>query len=270
MFPLAGKAFPKTDRELTDAIRGALLDVFTLSKSDNAVAASGGAFPELKKLTIDLDGARVSATEPPPKPTPTGKRTPGISVGQLEVSGQPIHYEKAKVNLHLKAKNVQLDFAKDKAGHPMLVLTDAAEGQAEAKIAADDLRAIVLAVAAAGAKEHGVTIQDVEIQLTSEGKRSVAAVVRVTARKSIVKGVVRLTGRADVDDALNATVSDLSCQGEGMIGKMAAGFLAGKLEEFNGRQFPLMTFSLGDVKLRDLKVDAKNGLQVTAKFGSKA
>jgi hypothetical protein len=269
MFPLAGKSFPKSDRELTDAIRGALLDVFSLPKDADAVTAAGG-FPDLKKLTIDLDGARVTATDPPPKPAPAGKRTSGLTVAQLEVSGRPIHYGNGKVDVYLKAKGVEFDFAKDKGGHPLLVLADAAEGQAEVKIGSKDLQAIVLAVAAAGAKEHGVTIQDVEIKLTSEGKRSVAADVRVTAKKSIVKGVVRLTGRADVDDALNAKISDLSCVGEGMIGKMAAGFLSGRLEEFNGREFPLMTFSLGDVKLRDLKVDAKGGLNVTAQFGSKA
>lgn len=269
MFPLAGKSFPKTGDELADAIRGALDDVFTLGDADAAVKITGDDFPEIKKLLIDLDNAQVSATQPPAKPVAVGKRSGGITVGQLEISGHPIRYEKSKVDVGLKAKGVKLEFAKDKGGHPLLVLADAADGTAEAKVSNEDLRSIVLAAATIAAKEHGVTIKDVEIKLTSQGERSVAADVRVEARKAIVSGVVHLTGRADVDDDLNATISDLSCTGEGMIGKMAAGFLKGKLDDYNGRQFPLMAFSLGDVTLRDLKVDAKRGLHVTAKFGSK-
>jgi hypothetical protein len=126
----------------------------------------------------------------------------------------------------------------------------------------------MLAVAGAAAREQGVTITDVEIRLASAGKRSVAADVRVNAKKAFVKGTVLLTGRADVDDDLNATLSDLSCTGDGMIGNLAAGFLKPHLAKYNGKQFPLMTFSLGDVTLRDLKVDTRSGLHVTARFGS--
>jgi hypothetical protein len=269
MFPLAGKTFPKTLEELTTAIHGALADVFDLPQADKTVKATGGDYPTIKKLSIDLDGATVRAKEPPPKPKPAGKREPGVTVGQLEVSGHPIRYENSKLEIDLKAKGVKLDFAKDKNGHPLLVLTDAEDGQAEAKISKSDIQSLVMAIATAAAKQHGVTVQDIQLNLTSEGKRSVAADVRVQAKKAIVSGVVHLTGRADLDDDLNAKLSNLSCTGEGMIGKMAAGFLQGKLKEYDGKTFPLMAFSLGDVTLKDLKVDTKSGLHVTAKFGSK-
>lgn len=269
MFPLAGKSYPADADELISAIRGALEEVFSLPKPDHVVKVTGDEFPSLKKLAINLDGASVDAAEPPEKPVAKGKRTEGISVGHFEFTGHPLRYENAKVDLEVTAKGVKLDFAKDKGGHPLLVLADAQEGHAEANVSKEDLRALVIAGASAAAKEQGVKIQDVVIELTSTGKRSLAADVRVTARKAIVSGVVRLTGRAEVDDDLNATVSDLSCDGEGMVGKLAAGFLRGRLEAMNGRQFPLMAFSLGDVTLRDLTVDVKRGLHVKAKFGSK-
>jgi hypothetical protein len=82
--------------------------------------------------------------------------------------------------------------------------------------------------------------------------------------------VINIKGKADVDDNLVATLSDLACTGEGMIGGMAAGFLQGKLTSYDGKKFPLMAFSLGDVALRDLKISTKGAIQLSAAFGHKA
>jgi len=68
---------------------------------------------------------------------------------------------------------------------------------------------------------------------------------------------------------MNATVSKLDAEGEGVIGSMASGLVKSKLKPYEGQTFPLMTFSLGDVALRDLKIDVRNNVQVTADFGSK-
>ena len=268
MFPLAGKDFPETSDELARAISGALAEVFTLAKKDAAVSAEGGKFPSIRKLKINLNNASVSATEPPPKPKPTGKRQPGISVDQLEVTGKPIKYEQNKLDLELKASGVQFDFGRDKKGQPLLVLADAKEGYVQAKMSKDDIEALARAAAEVAAKTQGIRIDDLDLTLTSEGNRSLAADVRVKAKKMMVSGVIHITGRVDVDDEMNATVSKLDCDGEGMIGTMAAGLLKGKLKPYEGKTFPLMTFSLGDVSLRDLKIDVKNNVQVSAEFGS--
>jgi hypothetical protein len=267
VFPLAGKTFPTTADELEAAIRDALAEVLTLPKPASAVAVDAPKYPEVKKLAVNLDGASVSATEPPPKPKPTGKREPGVRVARLDVSGHPIKYENSKLDMELTAKDVSFEVAKDKKGNPLAVLSDAAEGSVDAKISKADIKAIAMNVGGAAAKQQGVTLQDVDIDLKSTGPRSVAADVRVKAKKMVMSGVLHVKGRLDVDDELNATVSDLSCEGEGVIGSMAAGVVQGFLKKYNGQQVSLLAFSLGDVTLRDLKIDAKNGLHVTAKFG---
>src|SRR5947209_4274292 len=114
MFPLAGKDFPSSSDELTSSIHDALAGVLRLPDGDSTVIAQGGRFPTISKLTVNLDGASVIGKEPPPKPEPVGKRLPGIEVGQLEVSGQPIRYEKSKLDLVIKSKQVRLDFGRDK------------------------------------------------------------------------------------------------------------------------------------------------------------
>jgi hypothetical protein len=268
VFPLAGKEFPRSADELVEAIQNALGKVLTLAKKD-AVTAEGGKYPSIKKLKVNLNNATVSAAEPPPKPKPTGKREPGITVDQLEVTGKPVKYEQNKLDLQLRASGVKLDFGRDKDGQPLLVLTDAKEGHVEAKMSKDDLKSLARRAAEMAAKPQGIKIEDLDLNLTSEGERSLTADVRVKAKKMMVSGVLKITGKVDVDDQLNATLSKLDVDGEGMVGTMAAGLVKSKLKPFEGKVFPLMTFSLGDVTLRDLKVDAKKDVQVSAEFGSK-
>lgn len=267
MFPLAGKSYPQSAEELETSIQSALADVLTLPKKGSPVTVDAPKYPAVKRLKVDLSGATVSAKEPPPQPKPTGKREPGIQVDQLDVTGKPIQYENGKVNLELKGKGVTFEFAKDKKGHPLLVLADAAEGNVDVNVTKADLQALALAAANLAAKEHGVKVESVELDLKSEGPRAVSADVRVKAKKMMVGGVLRVTGRLDIDDDLKATISNLACTGEGMIGTMVAGIVQPKLKGYNGKQVPLMAFSLGDLTLRDLKIDAKNGLHVTARFG---
>lgn len=269
MFPLAGKGFPKTAAELVEAINGALGQVLTLAKKGNGATAEGGAYPSIKKLKINLNDAAVSAAEPPPKPEAKGKRERGIEVDQLEVVGKPIKYEQNKLDLELKASGVRFDFGRDKTGQPLLVLADAKEGHVQAKMSKDDIASLARAAAEMAAKPQGIRIEGLDLTLTSEGKRSLAADVRVKAKKMMVSGVIHITGRVDIDDEMNATVSKLDCDGEGMIGSMASGLVKAKLKPYEGKTFPLMTFSLGDVTLRDLKIDVKSAVQVTAAFGSK-
>jgi hypothetical protein len=267
MFPLAGKEYPSSSDELSEAIETALAEVFTIPGKKGAVSVSGGKFPSLKSVKIDLDGASVSATEPPPKPKPAGKRQEGIEVEKFELTGQPIEYENTKLNLKVSGSGLVFDFGRDKKGNPLLVLTDAEDGKVEAKITKEDIETLLTAAASMAAKQQGITIQDLDLDLKSDGPRSVAADVRVKAKKMMMSGVINITGKLDVDDDLNATISNLNCTGEGMIGSVAAGVVQKKIAPYDGMKAPLMAFSLGDVALRDLKITVKDSVQISAAFG---
>jgi hypothetical protein len=150
------------------------------------------------------------------------------------------------------------------------VLSDAEDGKVEAKITKDDIQTLLLAAAGMAAKQQGITIQDLDLDLKSDGPRSVAADVRIKAKKMMMSGVINITGKLDVDDDLNATISNLNCNGEGMIGSVAAGIVQKKIAPYDGMEVPLMAFSLGDVALRDLKITVKDSVQVSAAFGKQA
>jgi hypothetical protein len=267
MFPLAGKTFPTSKDELAQQIRDAMNDVLTLPKKGESVVAEGGSFPAVKKLKINLNGASVSATEPPPRPRPTGQREPGIEVDQLELSGHPIQYGSRKFDLDLTGRGLRFDFGRDRKGQPLLILADADEGHVKAKISKADIEALALEAARFFAQKQGVKIEDLDLTLTSNGPRSVAAEARVKARKLVMSGVIRIKGKLEVDDELNAIVSDLDVDGEGVVGSMVAPVLQKKIRPYNGMRIPLVAFSLGDVILRDVKIIVKDSVQVTAEFG---
>jgi hypothetical protein len=266
MFPLAGENFPESADELSASIEDAIREVFALPKKAG-VTIKGGEFPDLKQVVIDLSGAKLSAAEPPPKPVGVGKRKPGPTVEKLEITGHPILYEQTKLDLDLHATGLRFDFDRDKRGNPLLVLAAAEEGEVDARIKKKDIEAVLLSVASIAAREQGVTIQDLDLDLRSTGPRSVSADVRVKAKKLMMSSVLNLSGSADVDDELNATLSDLNVSGEGIIGGAAAAFLQKHVRAYDGKQIPLMAFSLGDVTLRDLEIELNGSLRVSAKFG---
>jgi hypothetical protein len=268
MFPLSGKEFPTSAAALGAAIHGALAETFALS-SESAVIVTGGEFPAVGSVAVDLDGASISATEPPPRPVGVGPRRPGVTVARLSISGHPIRYRKARLDLDLTATGVKLDFDRDGAGRPMLVLAGAEDGRVLGKIGKGDLQAVALEAATMAAKQQGVAVQELTFDLTQAGPRGVSAAVRVKAKKMMMSGVVNIAGRLDVDDDLTATLSGLTCTGEGIIGGAAAGMLQAKLRPLNGKRIPLTAFSLGDVTLRDLTLRVGADVEVSAAFGGK-
>jgi hypothetical protein len=81
---------------------------------------------------------------------------------------------------------------------------------------------------------------------------------------------MKITGQLDLDEELNARVSGLDCTGDGAIASVACGVLKPHLQKIDGREFPLMSLPLGEVRLRDVQLAVGDKLSVTADFGSTA
>jgi hypothetical protein len=269
MFPLSGREFPGSGSELAAAIEKALAEVMTLPAGRSVVTVTGDAFPAISSIEVNLDGAAIRTGALPPKPVGVGDRRPGISVEQARLSGHPIRHQQARLELDVSGRGLKLDFDRDANGSPLLVLTAAESGDMRASISQADLQALALEGATLAAKQQGVAIQELQLSLASEGPRTLAAHVRVKAKKMMMSGVVHLRGRLAIDDRLNATVSQLSCAGEGMVGNAAAAMLQKKVQELEGRTIPLTALSLGEVALRDLQIQVAESVRVTASFGNR-
>ena len=269
MFPLVGPEYPKAADELAARIQAGLGELLTLPKGQTVVVIQGGEYPDFENVKVNLTGATVNGAVPPPPPKPKGGRDPGPTAEELHIVGKPIKYQGRGINLELNASGAKFDLAHDDKGRAILVAREADSGNVALDIAAADLQYILKAAATEGAKQKGVSIQDLDVKLTNQGPRTVDVLVRVKAKKMVMSGTVIVKGRVEIDDALVAKISNLSCDGEGMMGNMAAGMIQGTLRSQEGRKFPLTSFSLGGLALKDVQISTANGLSITAEVGKK-
>lgn len=259
MLPLAGSDFPHTREELARALREGLADL-----GGAAVRIeSAGVLPALERLAIDLSGGRV----PDQPPEPGASKHGAISVRELEIVARPLLYDKARIELEIRAREVGLEFQRDAQKRPLLALATAREGSVDCSIRRGDLEQIIISIARQAATEHGVSVERAVLKITASSPRAVDFSCEVMAQKLFMKTVIRLSGRVEVDDRLQARVSGLRCEGGGMVGGIACNFLKPYLARFEGRTFTLASFALGELRVVDLAMDAGEPLHLSARLG---
>ena len=265
MFPLNTSSFPTTASELASRLNESLRDAFHLS--GDPVAVREIAYPHLATIAVSLDGAQLKGS-PPAIPSVTGEAAPALTVDSFAASGSRLAVGPAAIDFALEATGVDLRRASDRDGNIVLLLHNAAQGRIDLSTATADLEALIAEVAAAEAGKHGVAVDNVQLSLRSSGPRSLAAEVRLRGRKLFVSASLRITGRLDLDDQLNARISGLDCTGQGAIASLACGILKPQLQRLDGRIYPLMSLPIGEVRLRDVRIVAGDKLSITAEFGS--
>jgi hypothetical protein len=265
MFPLKTDTLPANATDLALRLNESLRDLFQLP--NDPVTIREVSYPHLASLAVSLDRAQLRS-QPPQVPSPTGDSTPALTVDSFAARGSQISVGPAAVDFALEAKDVHLHRASDSQGNVVLMLHSAADGRIEVSALPGDLEALIAEVAKTEAAKHGVAIDNVQLSLRSNSPRSLAAEVRLRAKKLFLSTSLRITGQVNVDDELNAKISGLDCTGEGAMGGIACGILKPHLEKINGRKFSLMSLPLGEVRLRDVQIAAGDKLSITAEFGS--
>ena len=265
MFPLNTSNFPSNAPDLARDLNESLRELFQLQ--NDPVTIREVSYPHLASLAVSLDGAQLRG-QPPPVPSPTGESTPALMVDSFTAQGSQISVGPAAVDFALEAKDVHLNRAADSHGNIVLTLRSAVEGRIEVSASLADLEALIAEVGKTEAAKHGVTIDSVQLSLRSKSPQSLAAEVRLRAKKLFLRTSLRITGQVDLDEELNAKISGLACNGEGAMGGIACGILKPHLEKIDGRQFSLMSLPLGEVRLREVRIAAENKLSITAEFGA--
>jgi hypothetical protein len=265
MFPLKTNTLPETAADLARAINDSLRSLFTLAHEP--VAIRDLAYPHLAALELSLDGAELRGPPPAP-PALATTPAPALAVDSFSAGGRGMSVGPAAIDFSLNATGVELYQAKDSAGQIVLVLHTSTAGHVEASVSKADLEALIAEVAKVEAGKQGVGIDGVELSLRSQSPRSLAAEVRLRAKKLFLSASLRITAQLDLDEELNARLSGLDCVGDGAIAAVACGVLKPHLQKLNGREFPLMSLPLGQVRLRDVRVAVGEQLSVKAEFGS--
>jgi hypothetical protein len=267
MFPLKSATLPSTADALERLLNESLRQLFLVTS--DPVSIRDTSYPHLAKLSVSLDGAQLRG-QPPSMPSLSSKPISALRIDSFNIDASALSIGPAAIDLSLSASGVNLHQAKDSEGNVLLLLHNAADGRIEISASRSDLEALIAEAAKTEAGKHGVTIDGVQLMLRSRSPRSLAAEVRLRAKKLFLSVSIRITGQLDLDEELNARISGLDCTGEGVIASVACGVLKPHLQKIDGREFPLMSLPLGEIRLRDVQLAVGDKLSVTAEFGSAA
>lgn len=265
MFSLLQQGLPRNARELAAALDASLRRVLEIPSDPVTVREKG--YPDLDEIAVNLSGAKMRANAPRPS-FPVGAGEPAFSARHLTLSAHPLLFGNAAVDLDLEANEVVLHQNRGPDDNIVLLLHRTDAGQIAISIAQHNLETLVAEIAKGEAAKHGVVIEDVLLNLTSRGSRSLGADLRVQARKLFVRATIRITGRLEIDDRLVARISGVSCEGEGAIGTLVCGILTPHLQKAQTHAIPLLALPLGEVRLRDIRLNTGDGIRVTAEFGA--
>ena len=229
-------------------------------------AVIDGEFPQLAAIRVNLTNARFHRALDFARPASGAQSL--CFARTVEIQGAPVHVESVPVDLQLKAEDVVFGAA-DAANGPgkVLVLERAAQGTLELSVARTELENALLEAGRAAAKEKGADVQSVELLLQSENPRALAVQAQVTAKAMFFTTTVTISGCLEIDDQLNVRLRGLHCEGDGMIGKMAAGALRPQFEKLENRSIPLGRAVAG-LSLRDVRLEGGDHLRVHATFGA--
>jgi hypothetical protein len=186
----------------------------------------------------------------------------------MEMQGSPALVESIPVELQIRAQDVVVGVAETGAdSSKVLVIDRAAQGTIDLSVRRDELEKALLEAGRAAAKEKGAEVQSVELRLQSEAPRALAVRALIAAKAMFFTTTVTISGCLEIDDQLNARLRDLHCEGDGMIGKMAAGALRSQFQKLENRSIPLGQAVAG-LSLRDVRLEGGEQLRVHAVFGA--
>lgn len=269
MIPLLGRTPPSSGDELADALKRGLGRAFELHHGHQVVVAEGS-LPHLERLAIDVSHAKARR-DFKPRIQPAGRRDATLSAADVHFVGRRVLLERAAVDFELHARGVQFEINHDANEH-FLDPVDAEHGRFQSHIAQADLESLMLTVAQEEVAQHGLKVERVELSLQDRSTRSVDGQVRVTASTKMafatLRAVVVGKGQVLVDDAMNVAIRGLKFEGEGLAGKMAAALAQKQLQQLDNFTFPLASLSVGRLRLHDLKLACRNGLQIEAALGT--
>jgi hypothetical protein len=266
MLVLTGTDFPTSASTLAAAVNGGLAMFLDLPGGN--VVELAGEYPHFSRAALRLTNCSAAGDRLPPEPRGIGAPVPAFDAGRFEISAQPMRIRGNPLALSLTADNAAFVYDRDAAGRPVLLLRDASNGQLSATIAKTDLESLILSAAREAGAHHGISILEAKLQWTQLDSRSVGIAVAITARK-LVKAQITVIGRMNIDDAMKAQLSDLECDGAGMISTLACGVIRPKLHQLEGKSFDLNTLTGGQVRVRDVGITVGETLVVQASFGER-
>ncbi len=268
MFILSRNELPKTPAALAVALEEAVREFASGTKP--TIIVRGAGLHNLDEIIVDLSGAVIDPQHRPVIPK-LSRTEPAISVRKLSVSAAPVKVLGSELAFGFAGSNVQLNQATAPDGKVLLTFHQADSGEVRVAIARKELERLIAKIATSAAARQGVTIDNVQVDLTSRAPRTLEAKVTVSVRKLFFRTKLRLSGTVAVTDDLNATVSGLRCEGDGTLAALVCAAITPHFSRMEERAFPLSALPIGEIRVNELAiaVDDKQ-IVVEARFGSQS
>ena len=266
MFLLPRNQIPQTPEKLAQAIEDGIRTF--ASGPQKMVVVRGGDASALDSIAVDLSGASIDHHHRPPRLDREGA-SPAMLVHQIFIAGEPIKLLGSDFSFKFEASNVEVYQKRQPDGKLLLILHRAEDGNVRFEISSAAVETMIMTAASMPAERQGVAIDNAHLELTQQGPRAVDGKLTVSAHKFIFHPVLTLVGTLAVSEEFVVTVSNLKCHGEGPIASLACAAINPNFSRIEQRAFPLSALPLGEIKLRDLALDAAyDKLVVRASFGS--
>jgi hypothetical protein len=259
MLPLAGDRPPTSADEFARALHEGL--------GKHGVAATvvaEGKWPNLQALRIDLANSNGS------RPLPRLQAEEGLTIAVVTIGGHPVQIEGVPAELDVHFSDLRAGLASGAGDGWQVVPLGAKAGQVMLQMERDRLETALHDVISQQAGKHGASVKSTRLELSAPTPRSVAFAVICTAKMFIASTTLTIRGLAEIDENLNAKLSGLTVEGEGMMGTMAQGFIQPHLEQWNGRVIPLASYVAGGLALRDVHITVGEKVRVEASLGTTA
>jgi len=269
MFPLNTAQLPARKEDLANLLSNGASTFLRIPTGAYPFKLEGE-LPEIDGFEVDLDGASLDPSQRPPVPHLTGPESPAFTCRSFNLHAQPLRIGPTPVQVKVEAKSMSFAYRKTQQGSYWLVPSEqqqAADGHVHFQMKQSGIQDVFMTVAAPLSKKYGVTIEDVEVRLEQIGPRSLRAAVHAIGKKFVMRAKLAVMGRLDVDDQLNARISELQASGEGFLGGIVSNLLEPKIAQLNGTTFPLAGLGLGTLQLHHLELAVGTDVVLQAKFG---
>lgn len=272
VFRLGNGRMPEDSRELSVALNEGWKDAITLPDPGKAVVIEGGIYPSLGSLLINFSDGRL---RPPDKERDkkdkievNNKVEKNLQVDHLEVRGTPMLLQSARLNMRLIADTAQIDMERDRRGRPVMMLSQAKSGTLNLDVSRADAESLMLLNAREMASPYGITVERMQFTVAPETPRSIQASLYVATKIAFIPAGMLFQCHVVIDDAMNAKITGLTCEGDEALGPLIVHFLRPALAKYNNKSHPLVSFPAQKMHLRDVSVHVDDGLHLRAEFGN--
>jgi hypothetical protein len=266
MISLGRKDFPSPRGELAEALDDALHRF--VEKPGQIVDLRSRVFPLVDEIRINLDGAIVDSSPPPPVKV-EGETSRAFEASLVTINGRRISVYSVPIDLRSEMRDVSFNKGFDANGDAVLVLQRARDGHLVMSAVQLELEQAIIRLVGAKARLYGIDLEKVRLSMRARGRRSLAADIYVEAKKFFARAKIDIYAQVDISNDFVVKVSQLKCKGDGKLGSFACATLQPAFQRLLEKSFPLKSIPLlGEIELRDIHVAVADTVELTVDFGS--